>query len=82
MRVLAGEVKKMNGQGISLMPELVAVGLIYHDEKNWLNGTCANNSGKETILEVSNYLNKESFSRFCLCKGDRVVFEELESFDD
>ncbi len=82
MRVLAGEVKEIHFPGISLMPELAAVWLTHNDKKNWLKGTSAINSGKETILEFSNYFNKESFRRFCICEGDHVVLDQQAIFDD
>ena len=58
------------------------VGLIDNDEKNVLKRTCAMNNGKDAHSEFSNDLNKESFRRFCMGKGDRVAFEQSEIYDD
>ena len=59
-----------------------AVGLIDNDEKNVLNRTCAINNGKDAHSGFSNDMNKESFRRFCIGKGDRVAFEQSEIYDD
>ena len=59
-----------------------AVGLIYNDEKNVLKSTYAMNNGKDEHSEFSNYVNKESFRRFCIGKGDHVAFEQSEIYDD
>ena len=82
MRVFACVVKKINAHGISLILGTFAVGLIYNDEKNLLKRTCAMNSGKDAPSEFSTYVNKESFSRFCLGKGNRVAFEQTAIYDD
>ncbi len=82
MRMFAPVVKKINAYGISLILGIFAVGLIYNDEKNLLKRTCAMNSAKDAHSEFSTYLNKESFSRFCIGKGDRVAFEQMEIYDD
>ena len=47
-----------------------------------LKRTSAMNSGKDAPSEFSNDMNKESFRRFCLGKGDRVAFEQSEIYDD
>ena len=82
MKVLDCVVKEINALGISLILGPFAVGLIYNDEKNLLKRTCAMNSGKDVPSEFSTYVNKESFSRFCIGKDDRVAFEEMEIYDD
>ena len=40
------------------------------------------NNGKDAHSEFSTYVNKESFRRFCIGKGDRVAFEQSEIYDD
>ncbi|KZR68047.1 hypothetical protein PMIT1303_00206 [Prochlorococcus sp. MIT 1303] len=40
------------------------------------------NSGKDVPSEFSHEVNKESFRRFCMGKGDRVAFEQSEIYDD
>ena len=59
-----------------------AVGLIDNDEKNLLKTTCAMNSSKDVPSEFSHEVNKESFRRFCMGKGDRVAFGQSEIYDD
>ena len=73
---------EITAHGISLILGPFAVGLIYNDEMNLLKRTCAMNSVKDAPSEFSTYLNKESFSRFCLGKGNRVAFEQTEIYDD
>ena len=40
------------------------------------------NNGKDAHSEFSNDMNKESFRGFCIGKGDRVIFEQSEIYDD
>ncbi|KZR78412.1 hypothetical protein [Prochlorococcus marinus] len=82
MKVLDCVVKEINAHGISLMLGTSAVGLIDNDEKNVLKRTYAMNNGEDAHSEFSNDMNKESFRRFCLGKGDRVIFEQSEIYDD
>ena len=82
MKLLDCVVKEINAHGISLILGPFAVGLIYNDEKNVLKRTCAMNNGKDAHSEFSNDMNKESFRRFCIGKGDRVAFEQSEIYDD
>ncbi len=82
MKVLECVVKEINAHGISLTSGSFAVGLIYNDEKNVCKRTSAINSGKDAHLEFSTYVNKESFRRFCIGKGDRVAFEQSKIYDD
>ncbi|KZR65962.1 hypothetical protein PMIT1306_00283 [Prochlorococcus sp. MIT 1306] len=82
MKVLDCVVKEINAHGISLILGPFVVGLIYNDEKNVLKRTCSMNNGKDAHSEFSHEVNKESFRRFCMGKGDRVVFEQSEIYDD
>ena len=74
--------KEITAHGISLILGPFAVGLIDNDEKNLLKRTFAMNNGKDAPSEFCNYVNKESFRRFCIGKGDRVAFEQSEIYDD